>query len=62
MNHARILWRTFSIDCDVSLSLGVSRNESKKCERRLTSRLFIASQEVCDGDTLNLSSVSEMET
>ena len=54
MNHARIRCRSFSV--------GVSRSESKNRERRLTSSLFIACRDVCDRDTLNVSSVSEMET
>ena len=46
MKHARIQCRSILIIDDISLSMSVSRIESKNCEKKLISRLTIAYRDV----------------
>ena len=51
MNHAREFSISVLLLCDISLSVSVSRIESRKYEKRFISRPTVACRDVCGGDT-----------
>ena len=51
MNHARTLRTSIFILCCISLFLNVSRVESKKSEKKISSCLTFACRDGCGADT-----------
>ena len=56
------LCRSIFIICDLSISVSVSRIESRNCEKRFVSRLTIACRDVCDVHAKKVSFVSYIKS